>query len=59
MQLEKNARSFAQVVTGNFIATMRLLILQILCRLFLAKHRITRDCQLPYSPDLAPCNFWL
>jgi transposase len=25
----------------------------------LAKHHITQVCQPPYSPDLAPCNFWL
>ena len=28
------------------------------CR-FLAKHQITQVTQPPYSPDLAPCNFWL
>jgi len=26
---------------------------------FLAMHHINQVCQLPYSPDLAPCNFWL
>jgi transposase len=26
---------------------------------FLAKHHITQVCQPPYSPNLAPCNFWL
>ena len=26
---------------------------------FLAKLQITQVTQLPYSPDLAPCNFWL
>jgi len=26
---------------------------------FLAKHHITHVCQPPYSPDLAPCDFWL
>ena len=25
----------------------------------LVKHRITQVCQPPYSPDLAPCDFWL
>jgi transposase len=25
----------------------------------LAKHHITQFCQPPYSPDLAPCDFWL
>jgi len=26
---------------------------------FLAKHHITPVCQPPYSPDLAPGDFWL
>ena len=26
---------------------------------FLVKHQITQVTQLPCSPDLAPCNFWL
>ena len=26
---------------------------------FLGKHHITLVCQSPYSPDLAPCDFWL
>jgi hypothetical protein len=30
-----------------------------LVQAFLAKHHITQVCQPPYSPDLAPCNFWL
>jgi transposase len=30
-----------------------------LMQAFLAKHHITQVCQPPYSPDLAPCNFWL
>ena len=25
----------------------------------LSKHHITKDCQPSYSPDLAPCDFWL
>jgi hypothetical protein len=43
----------------SFITTTHLLILHLSCRLFLAKHHITQVCQPPYSPDLAPCNFWL
>ena len=31
----------------------------ILCRVFLAKHQITQVTQSSYSPDVAPCNFWL
>jgi len=27
-------------------------------RVFSAKHRNDQDCQHPYSPDLAPCDFW-
>jgi transposase len=30
-----------------------------LMRAFLAKHHITQVCQPPYSPDLAPCDYWL
>ena len=26
---------------------------------FLAKRQVTQVTQPPYSPDLAPCNFWL
>jgi hypothetical protein len=26
---------------------------------FLAKHGIPQVCQVPYSPDMAPCDFWL
>jgi hypothetical protein len=30
-----------------------------LVQAFLAKHHITQVCQPSYSPDLAPCDFWL
>ena len=30
-----------------------------LVRAFMANHHITQVCQPPYSPDLAPCDFWL
>jgi hypothetical protein len=30
-----------------------------LVQAFVAKHHITQVCQLPYSPDLAPCDFYL
>jgi hypothetical protein len=26
---------------------------------FWAKHHIIQGCQPPYSPDMAPCDFWL
>ena len=43
----------------SFITTMRLPILQLSCRIFVAKHHITQVCQPPYRPHLAPCDFWL
>jgi transposase len=30
-----------------------------LIQTFLAKHSITVVRQAPYSPDMAPCDFWL
>jgi len=30
-----------------------------LVQAFLVKHHITQVCQPHYSPDLAPCDFWL
>ena len=30
-----------------------------LMQAFSAKHHIAQVCQTPYSPDLAPCEFWL
>ena len=38
---------------------MCLFMNHILCRLLLAKHQIPQVTQPLYSPDLAPCNFWL
>jgi hypothetical protein len=29
-----------------------------LVQALLVKHIITQFCQHPYSPDLAPCDFW-
>jgi hypothetical protein len=31
----------------------------IMIQSFLAKHGIPVVCQAPYSPDMAPCDFWL
>ena len=50
--------SYGQLVTGSFITTTCPLMHHISCN-FLAKHRITQVTQPPYSPDLAPCDFWL
>ena len=30
-----------------------------LVQTFFSKHQITQVTQPPYSPDLAPCDFWL
>ena len=30
-----------------------------LVQIFLTKHSIPQICQAPYSPDMAPCDFWL
>ena len=50
--------SYGQLVTGSLITTTCLLMHQVLCS-FLMKHQITKVIQIPYSPDLAPCDFWL
>ena len=49
---------YGQLVIGSFITTMCPLMHHTHAE-FLAKHQITHVTQLPYSPDLAPCNFWL
>ena len=46
------------MVTGIFMTT-HLPILQLSCKLLVVKHHITQVCQPPYSPDLAPCGYWL
>ena len=51
--------SYGQLVVDSFIMTMYLLMHHISCRVFLVKHQITQVTQPRYSPDLAPCNFWL
>ena len=39
---------------GSFIMATRPLMQD-----FVVKHQITQGTQPPYSPDLAPVNFWL
>ena len=49
-------------MTGSFIRTTRPLTHHIGCRVvgvFFVKHQITQVTQPSYSPDLAPCDFWL
>ena len=50
--------SYGQLVIGSIITTMCLPMHHVLCS-FLAKHQTTQVIQSPYSPDLAPCDFWL
>ena len=46
------------MVTGIFITTMHLPILQLSCRRF-GKTSHHLGLSAPYSPDLTPCDFWL
>ena len=46
-------------MTDNFITTLFPLMHHVLCRIVLVKLQITQVTQLPDSPDLVPCNFWL
>ena len=55
---DSKSRSHGQLVTGSFITTTRLLMHHFSCS-FSATHQITQVIQSPYSPDLAPCDFWL
>ena len=43
-----------QLHHNNTLAHASLLVLN-----FLAKRQITQVTQLPYSPDLVPCDYWL
>ena len=47
------------MATGSCTTTMRPHTLHILCSSFLAKHGTAQLQQPPYSPDLAPCDFFL
>jgi len=44
---------------GRSVTTMHPPILRIWFKVFLAKHNIPLIRQAPYSPDTAPCDFWL
>ena len=59
MQYDENSCSCGQLVIGSFIMTMHLLTHPVSYRVFLVKHPITQVTQPPYSPNLAPCDFWL
>ena len=51
--------SYGQRVIGSFIMKTYLLMNYVLGRVLLLKHQITQVTQPPYSPDLAPCGFYL
>ena len=53
-----NDRTCGQQKLGSSITTMHPPILRIWFK-FLAKHNIPLICQAPYSPDMAPCDFWM
>ena len=53
---DSEGHSYGQLVIGSFIMPAHA---SHLVQSFLVKHKITQVTQLPYSPDLAPCNFWL
>ena len=48
---------YGQLMIGSFITTTHLLMHHISCS-FLGEHQITQVTQIPYSPDLVPCDFW-
>ena len=54
-----NDRTCGQQKLGSSITTMHPPILRIWFKVFLAKHKIPLIRQAPYSPDMAPCDFWL
>ena len=56
MQFHENGHSHGQLVIGSFTKTHSCIMS---CAEFLAKHQITQAIQPLYSPDLAPCDFWL
>ena len=58
MRYNQNGCSYGQLLTGSFITTCPLMH-HVSRRVFLVKPQITHVTQTPYSPDLAPYDFWL
>ena len=56
---DSEGHSYGQLVIGNFIMTTCPFMHHVSYRVFLVKHQITQVTQPRYSPDLAPCDFWL
>ena len=59
MLWEENDRVSGQAVTSFFATITRQRIHWILCSSFSAKHKIVQLRQPPYSPNIAPCDFWM
>ena len=59
MPWEENDRVSSKAVTGFFTTITRQRIHQFFVQQFLAKHKIEQLHQPPYSPDIAPCDFWM
>ena len=55
---DSEGHSYGQLVIGSFIMMMHLFMHHVSCSFF-TKHQITLVTQPTYSPDLAPCDFWL
>ena len=51
--------SYGQLVIGSFITTVHPLMHHVSHAEFLAQYQIIQVTQPRYSPDLAPCNFYL
>jgi len=58
-QFAENDRKNSGMATVSCITTLRTHTLHILCSRFWAKHGTAQLQQPPYSPDLAPCDFFL
>ena len=56
---ESEGCSWGQLVTGSFIMTMCLLMHHVSCRVFWWDTKSLRWLSPLYSPNLAPCDFWL
>ena len=57
--VRRKDRKNGGIETGSCTTTMRPHTLHILCSRFCAKHGTAQLQQPPYSPDLAPCDFFL
>ena len=56
---DSEGRSWGQLMIGSFIMTRCPLMPHVSCRVFWWNTKSTSDLAPPYSPDSAPCNFWL